>query len=185
MDKRFFGVRPYPESHESYQGYFLRLAWLNGLPHLKSLFETIGMVRTSERNIGRWDTAHLEVVCEKLADFLNRSPAQVYEPFTYMCASSFVYDQTRMIQDIRLNYPRVCPLCMAVGGYIHQYWGLAVTAHCQQHHCMLLDHCPRCTKPLSWKSALFEGCDHCQMTWAEYSPPRAHPRHLNSWSHPS
>lgn len=168
MDNRIFGVRPYPETGESYAGYFLRLAWLNGLPHLKSLFETIGMERPNERNIGRWDALHLKAVCDKLAPFLNRTTDQVYEPLQVQNGASVVYDHTRMIQDLRVSHPRICPACLAEGRYIHQPWGLAVIAHCQHHNCMLLDHCPQCAKPFTWKTSLFEGCDHCGLTWTEY-----------------
>lgn len=125
------------------------------------------MARPNERNIGRWDSLHLEAACSQLAPFLSRAVDQVYTPLQRQDGASVAYDQVRMIQDLRMNHPRICPACLAEGGYLHQHWGLAIIAHCQHHKSLLLDHCPQCTKPFVWKTSLFEGCSHCGMTWDE------------------
>jgi len=78
-----------------------------------------------------------------------------------------------MISDLRLGFPRICPRCVSEQGYLDWRWGLAVTAHCPQHECLLVSECPSCHKKLNWGGSLLIGCPNCDKCWSDMKFSRA------------
>ena len=155
---RKLGVRPYPEENESHAGYLLRLAKLNGFEGLKDFFGTIGVKPTMVKNVGRWSSDQLLDCFTKLSPYMHRSPETLFSGFAKYFSMPWVYREKRMIQDLRLNHPRICPECIAEGRSFDWRWGMAHVSHCPHHHCQLIESCPDCEKPLDWKRELITGC---------------------------
>ena len=53
---------------------------------------------------------------------------------------------------------RLCPACLAEKSYIRRIWEFAPITVCPFHKCLLMDFCPRCTKPLIWNRNSVSKC---------------------------
>ncbi len=64
------------------------------------------------------------------------------------------------IGDDHLNYrcPRVCSGCLRVDCVWWAVWDLALVSACPMHGCFLIDHCPACSRPLSWNRKSVHEC---------------------------
>lgn len=155
---KHLGVRPYPEENESYAGYLLRIAKLNGFQGLKDFFGTIGIKPTMVKSVGRWSSDQLQDCFTRLSPYMARSPEILFSRFAQYSSIPWIYREKRMIQDLRLNHPRICPECIAEGRTFDWRWGLAHVSHCPNHYCQLIESCPSCEKPLDWKRELITGC---------------------------
>jgi len=80
-------------------------------------------------------------------------------------------DWSRMIQDVRMGYPRICTQCVANSGILDWRWTLAFTSTCPTHSSLLTAVCPNCKKALNPSGRLLVGCDKCEMNWAELGAP--------------
>lgn len=160
-----FGVRPYPEQHESLNGYLLRIGAKNGLFKLSSIFAAISAQQIKSLNMGRWTDREFGALIKGIAPLLDRELHICSAPFQKQLSTGWLYSEHRMIQDIRLDFPRVCPHCITESGILDWHWGLAIYSSCPKHDCLLLDTCPDCCKPLEWESRLLKGCTHCDFNW--------------------
>ncbi|WP_292950258.1 MULTISPECIES: TniQ family protein [unclassified Neptuniibacter] len=157
------GVRPYSEPNESLLGYCVRLSKRNGLSGLRMLYDLIGVPNIG-KNKSRSELDRSEVILEKLAPILGRDLSVLREAFSAQ-SPVWVYDEKRLIQDIRIEHPRICPNCIIEKGFVDWRWGLAHLSTCPEHQVLLLDACPSCNKPLDWHSSLLQGCHKCGATW--------------------
>ncbi|MCJ9430025.1 helix-turn-helix domain-containing protein [Kordiimonas sp. A6E486] len=62
---------------------------------------------------------------------------------------------------LNLSRPRVCPLCLKEHQARLIEWDLASVACCPHHQTILIDQCPTCSSPLSWKHASVSRCGVC------------------------
>lgn len=118
------GVRPYPESSESLLGYCVRLCKLNGLSGLRMLYELIE-IPSIGKNKSRSELDRSAVVMEKLAPVLGREISVLQDAFSAQ-SPAWVYDEKRLIQDVRIEHPRICPKCISEKGFVDWRWGLAM-----------------------------------------------------------
>jgi hypothetical protein len=159
------GKRPFTAIGESLNGYLLRLAKCNGLVGIYELLDAIGMTKAKSRRFGIWSDNELHdlntVLTVSLERFFDatKMPCQKYYPW--------VYKEHRMLQDLRVDFPRVCPNCLAEGNPIDWRWGLGHIAQCEKHVTHLLDTCPHCTAPLQWEKSILQGCHQCGVKWKD------------------
>jgi len=172
------GVRPYPLQNESFAGYCLRLAKLNGLSGLNMLFSVIAAPTSTNKSRIRCSYDDMRLIAEYLAPFLGRDTDTLSEAFGHHFTAPWIYDEHRMIQDIRLEYPRICPTCLAESGHMDWRWNLACISHCPKHETLLVDRCPECGNTFDWKVDIFTGCSKCNYTWKQHAPKSTEPSSL-------
>lgn len=164
-------IRPRPLADESIEGYLLRIVARNGWQTTSGLLKHIGLPAKFYV-----DNKHkLGSLCAKLAPLLRIAPEELIHHFEGALSHLWLYEEKRAIQDLRVRFPRLCPLCVNSTGF-HGHWSLAVVSHCEQHDHPLWDSCPSCGEPFSWHSSLFFGCSKCGINW-EPEHPSALPEH--------
>ncbi|RRC98273.1 TniQ family protein [Amphritea balenae] len=160
-------VRPRPLENESIEGYLLRVTARNGWQEIRHLLNHIGL--SSSYLID--NQTKLKQLCEKIAPCTRMQPQELYNHFAENMNHSWLYEETRAIQDLRTRFPRLCPLCVNNTGF-HWHWSLAVVSHCEQHDHPLWDSCPSCGESFNWHSSLFFGCPKCGTDWKPEQLPQ-------------
>ncbi len=62
---------------------------------------------------------------------------------------------------------KVCPLCLAEKSYCRKIWNLIPLTVCPVHHCLLLDICPQCDRPIRWDRNSVNECKYCELDWRD------------------
>jgi hypothetical protein len=163
-------VRPAPAKAESLTGYLLRLGKLNCIFQPSEILDMLG-VRWSSHVIKGWCQPVFEDLFNALEERLERPLRSYLKHFERLDEFSWQSNGTRMIQDARMGYPRICPQCVSETGILDWRWSLAFTSTCPKHSSMLTAKCPNCKKDLKWSGSLLIGCDKCEMSWAELGAP--------------
>ncbi|MBN0989367.1 TniQ family protein [Amphritea pacifica] len=163
----FFPVRPKPFDEEGFTGYVLRIADRNGRSNLNELCLTIGMIsRKSNYVVGH---PYNSLFIETCAAYLKRCPVELSDSFSGL-TQQHLHDEQRLIRDISIANPKLCPHCMQENGFFKADWQVAHVTHCRKHSVMLLDACPRCDATFKWDCDLFEKCQKCAVKWKDLKP---------------
>ena len=169
MTKRL-GVTPYPMPNDALNGYLLNLAYCHGISKISELLTHIEMEKPKVKRWGVWDESEIENLIHALSIVCERDTRS---SLIELCANeypSWCFGETRMFREIRVDFPRVCPLCLIEKRQIHKHWGIGTVARCEVHKELLIDTCPKCDKQLIWKESLFNGCTHCNFKWSQHMP---------------
>lgn len=153
-------VRPRPLIDESIEGYILRIVARNGWQQTRQLLKHMGL--PSKFYVDNLDK--LAKLCNTLAPLVRLAPEGLIEHFSDQLSHNWLYDEKRALQDLRVRFPRLCPLCVNQTGF-HWHWSLATVSHCETHNHELWDHCPKCGEFFEWHSELFFGCPKCGHSW--------------------
>ncbi|TMO84433.1 TniQ family protein [Pseudoalteromonas spongiae] len=158
------GVRPYRQLNESLTGYLLRLAYLNGFTGLSDFLWTIGMRPLKNRRMNHFtpqEIAHLE---GPLSQVLGRSASNDMKR-EYKIPWEF--DANRVFQHALVDFPRICPHCIAEQGSpaLDWRWQCAFIPLCPTHNTPLINQCPHCEQLFDWNADLFECCPACKTPW--------------------
>ena len=164
-----FGVRPYPSYNESITGYILRLCELNGIDDVKSLVKTIGIKLPFNKFSEQLSYQIKSNLCSRISLLLGHDENYLNSNF-FNDKRYYGFNDFDYIKNIRLDFLRICPICIKNNNLIENQWMLAPVSHCTKHMCKLVDNCPKCNKALIYKSSLFEGCEHCGFLWDNYMP---------------
>lgn len=157
-------VRPRPIGNESAMGYLLRLAEANGFA---SLLDLDWLSSTAEEGIGGM---------LRVGSMLNGIPLNSLRgPVTH-----FRHLKSNDVAGLESHYwngrrPRYCPACLAANPHWHAVWDISLFTACPVHCCQLLDSCPGCHRPLSWKRRHILTCD-CGFFLSDSAPEKADPR---------
>ena len=65
---------------------------------------------------------------------------------------------------------KVCPCCLAEKSYCRKIWNLIPFTVCPIHHCLLIDICPECDRPIRWDRNSVNECKYCQLDWRSIEP---------------
>jgi hypothetical protein len=169
------GVRPYPANNESLTGYLLRLASLHGLDGVSELLRIIQVKKPKSRRFGLWSVNELHDALTALGPVLNRDKTCVFPSLPHLNEMGWNFSQTRVLSELYVDFPRVCPHCLDIRQYIDWRWGIGTVARCIEHNELLIDTCPACDSALEWKSKLLRGCTHCDYKWSQFPS--------SSWCH--
>ena len=60
---------------------------------------------------------------------------------------------------------KLCSLCLAEKSYCRKIWNLIPLTVCPVHHCLLLDICPQCDRPIRWDRNSVNECKYCELDW--------------------
>jgi len=153
-------VRPRPITTESVEGYLLRIVARNGWQQSRQLLKHMGL--PSKFYVDSLDK--LVKLSNTLAPLVRLAPEGLIEHFSDQLSHKWLYDEKRALQDLRVRFPRLCPLCVNQTGF-HWHWSLATVSHCEAHNHELLDRCPKCGESFEWHSELFFGCPKCDFSW--------------------
>jgi|CEGE01.1.fsa_nt_gi hypothetical protein len=148
-------IRPYPLQDESFAGYLLRIAYLNGWQSINGLASVIGL--RPRKTWSRLSELDLSDIASTLAPWLLRSASMLIQRFTPQISNPLVFDPSRYIYDFRVDTPRVCIHCMREEAALKFEWSLLLVQHCAKHQCELSQCCPSCHKPFDVESRLLEG----------------------------
>ena len=167
-----FPVRVRPVEGESFIGYSLRVAKTNGWSTHKDVLNIVGVPTRLKRMLS--DYHEVCTVASGLEPWLLVEPGEIAQHFTDQYLQGWLYSDNRLIRNIRVLQPRICPFCISsVGGYLKYDWALLPVTHCEEHQYPLIDQCPECHSPFKWTTGLFEGCERCGLTWKEVGHSKA------------
>lgn len=160
-------VRPEPNVDESFNGFLLRVGKLNCIFTPREILDCLGTQPTAASGVSGWLEAPSRATFSSLERRLERPMESHRVRFKARDLLPWLRSEHRIISDLRLGFPRICPRCVSEQGYIDWRWGLAVTAHCPKHKCLLVSECPSCHKKLNWSGSLLIGCPHCDKSWGD------------------
>ena len=165
-------ARPLPVGGESLTGYLLRLGKLNCVFKPSEIMDVLGVGKSSHVVKG-WCQPAFDDLFDALETRLERPVRPYLRQIERLDDLPWQRDWTRLIQDVRMGYPRICTQCVAETGVLDWRWSLAFTSTCPKHSSLLTAECPGCKKALKWSGSLLLGCDKCEMDWAELEAPMA------------
>ncbi|WP_303288186.1 TniQ family protein [Marinobacter sp. SS8-8] len=163
-------VRPLPVKGESLTGYLLRLGKLNSIFQPSEIMDVLGVGKSSHVVKG-WCQPAFDDLFDALETRLERPVRHDLMQFERLDDLPWQRDWSRLIQDVRMGYPRICTQCVAETGVLDWRWSLAFTSTCPKHSSLLTAECPNCKKALKWSGSLLVGCDRCEINWAESGAP--------------
>ena len=158
-------VRPLPVKGESLTGYLLRLGKLNSIFQPSEIMDVLGVGKSSHVVKG-WCQPAFDDLFDALETRLERPVRHDLMQFERLDDLPWQRDWSRLIQDVRMGYPRICTQCVAETGVLDWRWSLAFTSTCPKHSSLLTAECPNCKKALKWSGSLLVGCDRCEINWA-------------------
>lgn len=162
-----FAIRPEPYEEESFNGFLLRVGKLNCIFKPAEILDCLGTQSTTASDPPGWLEAPSRATFKALESKLERPLESHRVRFKARELLPWLRSENRMISDLRLGFPRICPDCVSEQGYLDWRWGLAITAHCPKHERVLVESCPNCNRQLNWSGSLLIGCPHCDQTWRD------------------
>jgi len=162
-----FAIRPEPFEDESFNGFLLRVGKLNCIFRPAEILDRLGSQSTPASLNPGWLEAPTRLTFKALESKLERPLESHRVRFKAREQLQWLRSEDRMISDLRLGFPRICPDCVSEQGYLDWRWGLAITAHCPKHERLLVESCPDCDKQLKWSGSLLIGCPHCDTNWSD------------------
>lgn len=166
-------VRPEPHPDESFTGFLLRVGKLNCVFQPTEILNCLGAQSTGASGNSGWLEAPSREIFRALEHRLERPLESHRVQLKARDQLPWLRSKHRMISDLRLGFPRICPGCVSERGFLDWRWGLAVTAHCPKHECLLIESCPSCHKKLNWGGSLLIGCPYCEKNWDDMELCRA------------
>jgi hypothetical protein len=164
MDDFFINGHPDPFNDESPRGYMLRIVDLNGFKGVESICRKAGikyahkihvMSRQWEHILGVFTPVLYKQESPLMNTFEHHWTAKVYAKFDMKMSNLFSVNC------------RVCPLCIKDdNGYANADWDFALTTVCTKHKCPLIDVCPNCNEPITWKRNELDQCPHCEKAYS-------------------
>lgn len=162
--------RPKPNKHESLRGYILRLSQANGYHTNQYILEMAGL--WTGRN---YDTASNYVFGNASLAKLSRItnvPTKKLDKLRYGLnkqKQSCIHNHKIANEHLRLDYPRICPLCLDTNNLALAIWDIPAITVCPEHHIPLYDHCPECNTRLRWNRPGVHLCHYCECDFRDYT----------------
>lgn len=151
-------VRPYPKNNESFKGYVVRLAYLNGWLSLKKFLTAVCGSGSRTVDVDK-STFFKQIVT--VTGHYHLEPNQFYPDGEYY----FSKHTGATYGSLLLDSVHVCPDCMHKNAYHRTHWSYLPFTYCSKHKQKLLRECPRCHESFSWNSTMATGCIHCNQPW--------------------
>jgi hypothetical protein len=170
IKRLLFTEEPYFD--ESFIGYVKRLADLNEIPDIRWILKLVKSSNFSNYDYKysfdfRIDVSILSKItgvgASKLLDLLYFSPdGQVRCKDEYL----MIFNHYIHYDLICRENPKICPRCLAEQNYCRKVWELVPITACPIHQCLLIDHCPKCSKKIDWARPKIHLC-HCKLDFRE------------------
>ena len=162
--------RPRPNKLESLRGYILRLSQANSYHTTRYVLEMADLWKGRNH-----DSASSYVLgnasLAKLAKIANIPLGQL-EALRYglnQQKQSIIHSHKITNEHLRLDYPRICPLCLDTNNIALAVWDIPAITVCPEHRIPLFDHCPECDTRLRWNRPGIHLCHYCECDFRNYS----------------
>lgn len=148
-------VCPHPE--ESLRGYLMRTAYVNG----RSCAD-----RVVVEALGYACLTITQAQALQLADYCRCAPSEFFQlsGIEYRNTDGSRYwkiEGNAVTRDylIRPGRHALCPRCLESHSVHKARWDLTLYAACVEHHCLLLEKCPKCARLISPRRARLSACN--------------------------
>lgn len=162
-------VTPAPRVDESLLGFLLRVTEANGYPQLNFLFRR-GPYQYS-------DFVQHRMSCWDVAQLTGRTPLEMSRLMYVSGDGPRLLGKPVRARELRLNKPRLCPVCVCENGYLQALWDCSLVVVCPVHRIWLLDHCGGCGRTLAWQRQGLLRCG-CGANVETVGPPEEAPSAL-------
>ena len=139
--------RPSIAAGEALNGYFLRLAELNGLAGIRHLLEPLSIKTRAAYSVEQ---------IARIASFLECDRQTLLDANLVNSRSARPGTNGLFAPDSRLP---VCPICFAEEPIIRREWLNVMSPVCAKHGVRLVDHCSACAAPMTWRRIGLSQCD--------------------------
>lgn len=147
-------VRTLPEKGEGFLGWVLRLTQINGYEFSEWILRSAGM-RAPDllARAAVIERLHLmtQVAVHDLQTLVPKfdSHGWRWAELPGIELSVALFNSQR---------PKVCPICLAEKGFVQAAWSLRIWTCCPHHGCRLVNACPRCGSPITWRRRHIDLC---------------------------
>ena len=161
-------VRPKPQPSESLMGYVLRLTEVNGYPTTSYVLHAMSG-KWYKSKPGRLESDALIELAGLSEDEANR--LSLRSPTS--SKSIFIVAGSELTSnDFISGRSRICPECLASGGFCDAFWDISHARACAFHGVWLIDACPTCGTALTWARSKVGEC-RCGCSLADIAPSSA------------
>lgn len=136
---------PSPKAGEGLLGYVLRLSEANGYDTPWYILKMAGLTQSQMTSASLSINGLSKVICQPLLE-LEKLPWQRYP--NGQCVPKMGH--TKLLKNLLLKHPKICPHCIAEKGIIDPAWDLRLMLACPRHGVALVTRCPACQQRLSW-----------------------------------
>ncbi|MEL6439837.1 MAG: TniQ family protein [Cyanobacteria bacterium J06621_8] len=177
--------RPRPYADEDLAGYILRLSQVNCYDSPQWIYN-LAEIPQYAANGNFCDRTTQDF--SKLAQLLSIEESTLWKMAFREYKSSKVarvkfFDRSLPTYNLSKLKAKVCPCCLAEKSYCRKIWNLIPLTVCPTHHCLLLDICPQCDRPIRWDRNSVNECKYCELDWRDIRSenlelPKTIPSHL-------
>jgi TniQ len=154
--------RPIPRNGESIRGLLMRAATLNGWKSTSQFISTISkeLITSDIHSLTLNPDKYLKLLKKMNIDSSSIviSPRREHYNHRHNVVLNGIYLDHH---HYRTQQAAICPVCTAQNGYHHYVFDLRFVNACHIHNVSLLDACPGCNTPLTWKKDFLLGCTAC------------------------
>jgi hypothetical protein len=145
-----------PFEDESFIGYIMRLAELNEIPELRWILKLAGMDKlydykykyNSDFRVDPTLLSKLTGVSE--AKLKNLLYLHEQGRKRHIVGNLIVFGQPIQHYFVLRQKPKICPVCLMEQIYCRKVWELSPVTACPIHQCVLINHCLKCKRLISW-----------------------------------
>jgi hypothetical protein len=159
--------RPRPYIDEDLAGYILRLSQVNRYSSPQWIYN-LAEIPQYAANGNFCDRTTRDF--SKLAQLLSVEESTLWKMAFREYKSNKVarvkfFGRSLPTYNLSKQTAKVCPLCLAEKSYCRKIWNLIPLTVCPIHHCLLLDICPQCDRPIRWDRNSINECKYCDLDW--------------------
>jgi hypothetical protein len=165
---------PDPIGDESARGYLLRMVDLNGYKGVENICRKVGIKFADKIHVmsRQW-----EFILNTFTHALYKSSPLINVFEQHWSAKIYAQFDMKMSNLFSVNC-RVCPICIkGENGYANADWDFALSTVCIKHKCQLIDTCPHCDVPISWKRSELDRCPKCDKHYSDVQLPLLEKNH--------
>ena len=161
--------RPRPYEDEDLAGYILRLSQVNRYSSPQWIYN-LASIPQYAANGNFCDRTTQDF--SKLAQLLSIEESTLWK----MAFREYKSNKVARVKFFGRSLPtynlskltaKVCPCCLAENSYCRKIWNLIPLTVCPIHHCLLIDICPECDRPIRWDRNSVNECKYCELDWRD------------------
>lgn len=147
-----------PRRGESVHGFVRRLAEINGIT-LSAVMKLadIGRLRPVSDDKQWRNLADAAGTVVETFERMRHRPADIASAKGAITFMGHALRPSHLVRDEL----RICPVCIRIGGTLHEVWSVAQITCCPQHGCELVDTCDDCGRRLNFHNAGAEDAWAC------------------------
>lgn len=168
-------LKPRPFVSESWAGYQLRLAEVNG--YSSGLWIAKCFFGNSRITIHTSEHTRVALILGLQQDEMNRLAYAYYGLQT----SSYIryFGQKLHLSHVKIHSLALCPYCLREKAVTNGFWDLKFAVACPLHSCRLVDSCQQCGELISWNRSKVCECPKCKFDYRNSLTEKASPEVMN------